>query len=68
MDRQIFPNTLPSPTAALLTRLKNKQPAFLKTFYLSGGTALSLQVGHRESEDLDFFSADTFNPQITCLF
>ena len=29
---------------------------FLKNFYLSGGTALSLQLGHRESEDLDFIS------------
>jgi predicted nucleotidyltransferase component of viral defense system len=26
-------------------------------FYLAGGTALSLQLGHRQSIDLDFFSA-----------
>lgn len=32
-------------------------------FYLSGGTGLSLQLGHRESEDLDFFSNKTFDPQ-----
>jgi hypothetical protein len=25
-------------------------------FYLAGGTALSLQIGHRESVDLDFFT------------
>lgn len=31
-------------------------------FYLSGGTALALHLGHRESEDLDFFSQTDFNP------
>lgn len=29
-------------------------------FYLAGGTALALQIGHRESVDLDFFSATDF--------
>ncbi|MFA5095571.1 MAG: nucleotidyl transferase AbiEii/AbiGii toxin family protein [Candidatus Paceibacterota bacterium] len=34
--------------------------AFLRDdFYLAGGTALALQIGHRISVDLDFFS---FNP------
>jgi len=32
-------------------------------FYLSGGTALALHLGHRESEDLDFFSQDEFYPE-----
>jgi hypothetical protein len=35
----------------------------IKPFYLSGGTALALYLGHRESEDLDFFSKEDFNPQ-----
>lgn len=30
--------------------------AFAKHFYLAGGTALALQIGHRISVDLDFFS------------
>ena len=30
-------------------------------FYLAGGTALSLQLGHRKSIDLDFFSMSDFN-------
>jgi len=30
--------------------------AFAKHYYLAGGTALALQVGHRISVDLDFFS------------
>ncbi|MDO8468784.1 MAG: nucleotidyl transferase AbiEii/AbiGii toxin family protein [Candidatus Peribacter sp.] len=28
-------------------------------FYLAGGTALALQLGHRESQDFDFFSQST---------
>lgn len=33
-----------------------KQP-FTRRFYLAGGTALALQIGHRRSVDLDFFSS-----------
>ncbi len=29
---------------------------FIPPFYLAGGTALALQMGHRKSVDLDFFS------------
>lgn len=29
---------------------------FKKDFYLGGGTALALQIGHRDSVDFDFFS------------
>jgi hypothetical protein len=32
------------------------------TFYLAGGTGLALQLGHRRSHDLDFFSDRIFNP------
>jgi predicted nucleotidyltransferase component of viral defense system len=36
---------------------------FLKSngFYLAGGTALALQLGHRTSVDLDFFNPDHFD-------
>lgn len=30
--------------------------------YLAGGTALALHLGHRESIDFDFFSAELFDP------
>jgi len=30
--------------------------AWIKQCYLGGGTALALQLGHRKSEDLDFFT------------
>ena len=32
-----------------------------RVFYLAGGTALALQIGHRYSYDFDFFSKDEFN-------
>jgi len=33
----------------------------IKRFYLAGGTALALLIGHRYSEDLDFFSEHKFD-------
>jgi len=33
----------------------------LRNFYLAGGTALALHLGHRRSVDLDFFTAQPFN-------
>jgi len=32
--------------------------AFIRNYYLAGGTGLALHLGHRFSIDLDFFSAD----------
>jgi len=62
MSMTFFPLTLPAKTARLLKLFSEKKPDFLSSFYLSGGTALSLQLGHRESEDLDFFSEQSFEP------
>lgn len=55
----MFIDTLPENTARVLNKFK--KTSFIKNFYLSGGTALALQIGHRESEDLDFFSKKDFN-------
>lgn len=55
-------STLPSATNILVDKLQEQKPDFLQTFYLSGGTSLSLQLGHRQSEDLDFFSQTVFDP------
>lgn len=41
------------------------QTAISHEFYLAGGTALALQLGHRLSVDLDFFSATQDIPSIT---
>lgn len=64
MNTHIFTQTLPQDTSKLLDLFLQKQPNFLPSFYLSGGTALSLQLGHRESEDLDFFTEQPFQPDI----
>jgi len=32
-------------------------------FYLAGGTALALQIGHRDSVDFDFFSEQAFDTE-----
>ncbi len=37
--------------------------AKIQSFYLAGGTALALKLGHRLSRDLDFFSAEPFNEE-----
>ena len=40
------------------TKIVWEKCAFLEGFYLAGGTALALQIGHRTSVDLDFFSSN----------
>lgn len=35
----------------------------IQKFYLAGGTALALLIGHRYSEDLDFFTKHKFDTQ-----
>jgi len=51
--------TLAKPTRKLFDTLGSK--AWLSNFYLAGGTALALRLGHRISVDLDFFSTVEFN-------
>ncbi|MCK4386720.1 MAG: nucleotidyl transferase AbiEii/AbiGii toxin family protein [Candidatus Pacebacteria bacterium] len=47
----MFYNILDKNRVAVLPLLKN----FKKDFYLAGGTALALHLGHRDSIDFDFF-------------
>lgn len=49
------------PQARRLCRKLVRLPALLP-FYLAGGTGLALHLGHRRSEDLDFFSRRPFRP------
>jgi hypothetical protein len=44
-----------TPTIRELLAWIGRQP-FATRFYLAGGTALALRMGHRRSADLDFFS------------
>jgi len=51
--------TVAEPTLELLKTLMNDQ--LLKDFFLVGGTALALQLGHRISIDLDLFTQLPFD-------
>ena len=54
--------TVGEPTLELLKELM--QDNLLKDFFLVGGTALSLQIGHRISIDLDLFSQNSFDKEL----
>lgn len=54
-------NTIDPPLYQVLLDL-SRLPQ-LSNFALVGGTALSLQLGHRKSDDLDFFTDRTFDIQ-----
>ena len=55
----MHPETLSKETSAVLNLLKDS----VSEFYLAGGTALALELGHRISIDLDFFSVNDFSTQ-----
>lgn len=58
----INPQILAHPTADVLHKFSTLES--MQSFYLSGGTALALLLGHRESEDLDFFTQELFNQEL----
>ena len=55
----MFYNVLDKKRQAILPLLKS----FKDDFYLAGGTALALQIGHRSSVDFDFFSEKNIDPE-----
>jgi hypothetical protein len=55
----LYKQTVSPATLELLKRLMNESS--LNNFFLVGGTALSLQIGHRISIDLDFFTISDFD-------
>ena len=55
----LYKETVESSTLELLNSLQS-QP-YLVGFYLVGGTALALRIGHRRSVDLDLFSNFSFD-------
>lgn len=56
------PEVLPGAQAELLKRLGPMANA--EGFYLAGGTALAIQLGHRQSVDFDWFRAESFDPLV----
>jgi hypothetical protein len=49
----MYPETINKKTKSVLAKITELD--FIKDFYLAGGTALAIQLGHRESIDLVFF-------------
>lgn len=57
----MFVNTLSTDARQLLRQLG--QGPLLRSFYLAGGSAAALHLGHRISIDLDFFTLrDDYEP------
>ena len=50
----LYERCVPQKLITLIRKLEN-EPIF-KDFFLVGGTALALQIGHRKSYDIDLFS------------
>ncbi|MBE9529710.1 MAG: nucleotidyl transferase AbiEii/AbiGii toxin family protein [Proteobacteria bacterium] len=50
----LFSETISPDTCRLIEKIKNR--SWLSPYYLAGGTALALHLGHRTSIDLDFFT------------
>ena len=56
----MFDNVMPPASLTLMRDLDGELAA--QGFYLAGGTGLALQLGHRVSEDLNFFTEAEFDP------
>jgi predicted nucleotidyltransferase component of viral defense system len=59
---ELFWNTITEDMKFVLNSFSQSEMS--KHFYLAGGTALALQLGHRKSVDLDFFSPTEDVPTI----
>ncbi len=55
----MHPEILSEEQKSLLPLVK----LFRREFYLVGGTAIALQIGHRKSIDFDLFKGNSFNPK-----
>lgn len=55
----MHPETINTATRAVLEKIAKTD--FIHQFYLAGGTALALELGHRISIDLDFFTYEKFS-------
>jgi hypothetical protein len=57
---QIFEHVIDQSIRSVLPQLGQ----YINSFYLGGGTGLALQIGHRKSEDMDFFSTSEFDENL----
>lgn len=58
----MFVETLGASAQALLAQLGRRR--WMREFYLAGGTGAALQLGHRVSEDLDFFTREPLDTRL----
>jgi predicted nucleotidyltransferase component of viral defense system len=58
----MFEQVLAGTTKTILALLEKSE--IIQKSYLAGGTALALQLGHRISYDLDFFTEEEFDEQM----
>lgn len=56
----MFLHTLPAPARQLFSALGRSR--IVAPFYLAGGSAAALHLGHRVSVDLDFFCPQSYEP------
>lgn len=54
-------SVLPPGSRRLLDAIERSDPSLLEGWILAGGTGLALHLGHRRSEDFDFFRSDGFD-------
>jgi hypothetical protein len=59
----VFARVLPRGSRKLLRDLESNTPGALRGWTLAGGTGLALQLGHRLSDDFDFFRSSRFQRQ-----
>ena len=55
----MYPEAINQKTQRVFHQINKAE--FIADFYLAGGTALAIHLGHRESIDLDFFSQKEFS-------
>lgn len=58
------PTPINKKTKHVLEKIAEVKDKEIKNFYLAGGTALAIQLGHRESIDLDWFIKKEFSAKI----
>lgn len=61
LKKLMHPESIDEKTAFVLEKIGENNIS--ADFYLAGGTALALQIGHRQSIDLDWFSRLEFSNQ-----
>ena len=60
----MHPKTINKKTKYVLEKIAASNDLLLKKFYLAGGTALAIQLGHRESIDLDWFIKSGYSTSV----